>query len=356
MAYYKQEGLTVTHLGFLNEPDLTTSYSQMQIASNAQDAIDFLPILSATMTAAGRSDVKLTCCDAVGWSSQATYTKGLVAGGMEAYLDLITSHSYSSDATSPITGTTLPAWNTEGGPSSAFTTTWYSSGADNEGFTWASKLAAAMVGAELSAYLFWEGFEIEESQSGSHLVDALDGTTPTPSGIFWAFAMWSRYIRPGAVRVSASGTVTSTTIGAFVNTDGSVVLVLTNAGTSAQSVAASFSGFTAGSASAWVTQQGSTFASTSATLSGGAVTVSVPAKGVVTVKLTAGSGSGGGSTTSTTTTKATSTTTTSSTTTTTTSCTQAKYGQCGGIGWTGCTACVSGTTCTYSNDYYSQCL
>ncbi|QRW11838.1 glycoside hydrolase family 61 protein [Ceratobasidium sp. AG-Ba] len=32
-----------------------------------------------------------------------------------------------------------------------------------------------------------------------------------------------------------------------------------------------------------------------------------------------------------------------------------KYGQCGGIGWTGATACVSGSTCTKINDYYSQC-
>jgi len=32
------------------------------------------------------------------------------------------------------------------------------------------------------------------------------------------------------------------------------------------------------------------------------------------------------------------------------------YGQCGGTGWTGATACVSGYTCTYSSAYYSQCL
>ncbi|KAK3329869.1 putative cellulase precursor [Apodospora peruviana] len=30
--------------------------------------------------------------------------------------------------------------------------------------------------------------------------------------------------------------------------------------------------------------------------------------------------------------------------------------QCGGKGWSGATTCVSGYTCTYSNDWYSQCL
>jgi len=34
----------------------------------------------------------------------------------------------------------------------------------------------------------------------------------------------------------------------------------------------------------------------------------------------------------------------------------AAYAQCGGQGWTGATTCVSGYTCTYSNQYYSQCL
>ncbi|RDB30367.1 4-O-methyl-glucuronoyl methylesterase [Hypsizygus marmoreus] len=32
------------------------------------------------------------------------------------------------------------------------------------------------------------------------------------------------------------------------------------------------------------------------------------------------------------------------------------YGQCGGIGWTGSTTCVSGATCTTLNDWYFQCL
>ncbi|KAG9103176.1 hypothetical protein FRC06_011876 [Ceratobasidium sp. 370] len=57
------------------------------------------------------------------------------------------------------------------------------------------------------------------------------------------------------------------------------------------------------------------------------------------------------------TTKATtSTTTTSSPATPTSTGTVVKYGQCGGIGYTGATTCVSGSTCTKINDYYYQCL
>lgn len=34
----------------------------------------------------------------------------------------------------------------------------------------------------------------------------------------------------------------------------------------------------------------------------------------------------------------------------------AKWGQCGGIGYSGSTVCISGSTCTVLNAYYSQCL
>lgn len=33
----------------------------------------------------------------------------------------------------------------------------------------------------------------------------------------------------------------------------------------------------------------------------------------------------------------------------------AKWGQCGGTGYTGSTTCVSGSTCVKINDFYSQC-
>ncbi|KAK6335732.1 hypothetical protein TWF730_003110 [Orbilia blumenaviensis] len=32
------------------------------------------------------------------------------------------------------------------------------------------------------------------------------------------------------------------------------------------------------------------------------------------------------------------------------------WGQCGGSGWTGPTTCVSGSSCVYSNEWYSQCI
>lgn len=95
---------------------------------------------------------------------------------------------------------------------------------------------------------------MNELQASSYLV-ASTGTTVTPSGRLWAFAMWSRFIRPGAFRVSSSGTVSGVAYGAFKNVDGSVIAVFTNTGTTAQNVKISISGFTPTTATAYLTDQ-----------------------------------------------------------------------------------------------------
>lgn len=66
--------------------------------------------------------------------------------------------------------------------------------------------------------------------------------------------------------------------------------------------------------------------------------------------------SGGGSTTTSATTTTRPGTTTVPPTLPTTTPLAGAYGQCGGTGWTGPTACVSGYTCKISSEWYSQCV
>ena len=68
ITYYKDIGVDITHVGFLNEPDLTTSYASMR--SNGQQAAEFIKVLRPTLDKANYTGVKVTCCDAEGWSSQ----------------------------------------------------------------------------------------------------------------------------------------------------------------------------------------------------------------------------------------------------------------------------------------------
>jgi hypothetical protein len=328
----------------------------MQISNNAQEAISFIPILSNAFKAAGLSTV-LTCCDPVGWPKQVTYTPYLQSAGMEQYLGILTSHTYSGDANSKL-NTNLPVWVTESGVTQAYTTNWYTNGAVTDGMTWANKIATGIIDASLSAYLYWEGFELSQTQSASHLVDTFDGTTATPSGIFWAFAMWSRYIRPGAYRVATSGSISGVKFGAFKNTDNTIVLVFTNSGSSQQAGVISFTDYAPGSASAWLTDNSHKFSSTSVTISGGTVSIALPSRSLVTVKLTSGgdvSASSSMTKTSTSTSISAATSTTSSSGPSNTGTCSKLYEQCGGLNWTGPNCCSEGS-CKYSNDWYSQCL
>ncbi|KAF7717651.1 Exo-beta-1,4-xylanase [Penicillium ucsense] len=294
VEFYKKEGIDITHLGFLNEPDFKPSYSNMQISDNASEAIDFIPILRKTVDHA-RLDVSLTCCDATGWDKQAEYTKALVAAGMQRDLDVITSHMYSSDATYPL-DTILPTWISEAGvetSSGRFVPTWYSTGNVNEGLAWAIKIAKGLVDANLNAYLFWEGFEINQQQSASHLLDTTgpDQKTILPSGIFYAFSMFSRFIRPDAYRVAIEGTdkLADVITAAFQNTDKSVIVVFTNTGAANQSTEILVPPHQAGSsAKAWLTDNDHKIEKTpveqTRTNGHSSIKVDIPAHSVVTVK------------------------------------------------------------------------
>lgn len=92
ITYYKGVGVDVTHLGFLNEPDLTTSYASMR--SSGQQAADFVKVLRPTLDKANFTAVRITCCDAEGWSDQQGMMSGLAS--VEDLLGTITGQWASS--------------------------------------------------------------------------------------------------------------------------------------------------------------------------------------------------------------------------------------------------------------------
>ncbi|EXL51685.1 hypothetical protein FOCG_07512 [Fusarium oxysporum f. sp. radicis-lycopersici 26381] len=280
LSYYKEAGIPVSHVGFLNEGDGSDF-----MLSSAEQAADVIPLLHSALNSKGLGDIKMTCCDNIGWKSQMEYTAKLAELGVESYLSVITSHEYSSSPDQPM-NTTLPTWMSEGAANDqAFATAWYVNGGSNEGFTWAVKIAQGIVNADLSAYIYWEGVETNNRGSLSHVIDT-DGTKFTISSILWAIAHWSRHIRPGAHRLSTSDVVQDTIVGAFENVDGSVVLVLTNTGPAAQTVDLGVTGSTFSTAQAFTSDAEAQMVNTKVTVSDNRVKVTVPVHGVVTVKLT----------------------------------------------------------------------
>ncbi|KAK9452557.1 glycosidase [Dipodascopsis uninucleata] len=225
MRFYKESGISFSHVGFLNEPDFVATYASM--ISGGYQAADFIKVFHEALKRSEFSQVGMTCCDSMGWDNQANMTKEIQKSGTEKLLSVITSHSYSTQPTYKI-NTNLPVWITENAPlTSDFTASWYSSGEDNEGLAWANNIMDAIIEADVSAYLYWIGAEY--NTNSAHLVN-VNNDTITPSSRFWAFVPFSRYIRPGAKRVEATSLSSAIKAAAFVNTDGSLIVNLINNG------------------------------------------------------------------------------------------------------------------------------
>jgi O-glycosyl hydrolase len=93
--FYQESGVKVTNIGFLNEPSFAADYASM--LSDGTQAAEFIRVLAKTIKASGL-DLKINCCDGIGWEEQEQMMPALEAGPDPAinYLSVITGHGYSS--------------------------------------------------------------------------------------------------------------------------------------------------------------------------------------------------------------------------------------------------------------------
>ncbi|KAK3367570.1 glycoside hydrolase superfamily [Podospora didyma] len=282
IQFYAAENITVTHLGFLNEPDLTTSYASMR--SSGTQAADFIKVLRPTLDKANLTNVLINCCDTMGYNVMNTMLGQMRS--VESQMGVATGHAYTSGPSSPL-NTKLKSWMTEAGDNEgAWTSTWYSSGGAGEGFTWANNIYSAITSGNVSAYLYWIGAQDRASNTNSKMIRVVNKAVE-PSKRLWAFGNWSRFVRPGAVRVGASASGVRTT--AFRNVDGTVSVQVINSG-AARAVTITLSGggeFAVGSAAAWVTDNTRDIVQIEATIEGGKVSGNVPQRSMVTFVLKA---------------------------------------------------------------------
>ncbi|RYP44680.1 hypothetical protein DL768_008883 [Monosporascus sp. mg162] len=276
---YAQEGVDVTHLGFVNEPDFSTSYASMQV--NGNQAADFIKILHPTLAKNNLSHVAITCCEATGWNAQSQYTQQLKFAGVESMVGVITGHTYTSGI-SFAQPTTRKVWETECSDlSGRWSTAWYSSGAPGDGYTWANNIYTGLTTGNVSAYLWWVGTQDRATNNNNNeKLILVERDSYQVSKRLWAFAQYSRTVRPGAVRVDASGGNSLRTT-AFLNTDGTLAVNVINTGASVASV--SIAGTNGTSVQAWVTDNTHDMDLTTASRAGdGTITGSVPGRAIVT--------------------------------------------------------------------------
>ncbi len=233
---YAQAGVPLSYIGFENEANLGPDYDGM-IMDPTQTA-DFAPVIGATLARSGLK-TKLECCAAEGWDYAQQYAAALEANpAAEHYVSVFTSHGYTEWPTFPVAGWTKPVWETEWSTFESFDPAW-DDGTDASGFTWANHIITAFDSANVSAFLYWWGSSEPTFNGDNESLIQIDGTTVIPSGRLWAFANFSRYVRPGAVRIGATTSDSGLELSAFRNRNGSVAVVVLNNDTTSDT--ASFS-------------------------------------------------------------------------------------------------------------------
>lgn len=167
VKYYAEEGINITHLNPLNEPDIAVPYISMD--ANGQQTTDILEVLTPTARAAGLNDLQITCCDWAGWEKGREILAGIQATGGEQYLDVVSGHGYGEPLGEPY-NTSKEVWQGEWAElSSYFDQPWYSVEGDpkgtyggGEGITWANRLMQGFTVANVSAFFNWMGAQPSE--------------------------------------------------------------------------------------------------------------------------------------------------------------------------------------------------
>jgi O-glycosyl hydrolase len=280
-ADYTAAGDPLTYIGPENEANLSTSYDSMQL-SPSQTA-QLLDTLGPTMAGTGTA---VECCATEGWDYAQQYAAAIEADPTAlADTAAFTSHGYTQAPTTPLTGWSKPAWETEWSTFETWDPAW-DDGTDASGLTWAQHIFAGLDSANLNAFLYWWGSTTPSENGDNEGLIQINGSTVIPSGRLWAFGNFSDFVRPGAVRIGATTTDGNLTLDAFKNTNGQIAVVALNTASSADTDSFSLSGTgTASNASVtpYLTNSSSDVAAQSAlTSSGGAFTATIPARSLET--------------------------------------------------------------------------
>jgi O-glycosyl hydrolase len=242
---YAQAGVPLSYVGPENEANIGPGYDSM-IMSPAQTA-NFMEYLGPTLARSGLR-TQAECCATEGWDYAQQYAAAIEADPKaNAWTPLFTSHGYTAPPNSPLTGWTKQVWETEWSTFEPYDTAW-NDGTDASGLSWAQRIYTGLTSANLNAFLYWWGMTTNTENGDNEGLVQLDTSTGTvtPSGRLWAFANYSRFVRPGAIRIGASSANSDLDVTAFRNVNGSVAIVVLNTATSSQT--ASFSVRGAGAA------------------------------------------------------------------------------------------------------------
>ncbi len=222
VRFYRELRIPIGWLGFSNEPDANVGYESMRFTP--AQAVRMLGVFGPAVRAAGL-DLRISCCDATTWVGGASYEAAIEADPVKQYVDVVAAHQYGAHAIAPLTDS-RPVWMTEwssGLPN--FFAGWDCNGCVGgpDGMYLAADVVQAFSQGHVNAYVYWWA---AGDAPATLIHTAADATSIAKR--FYALAMVSRYVLPGAVRVAAESPDPEVRVAGFRNPSGARVLVLVN--------------------------------------------------------------------------------------------------------------------------------
>ena len=291
---YAAAGIPLTYVGPENEANPPPAGAQRAGGSPAQDSMimrpaqtaNFMAILGAALARSGLS-TRAECCASISWNYAQQYAAAIAADqAADTATAVFTSHGYFVPPGSPLRGWSKPVWETEWAPFGfgPWDPAW-DDGSPSSGFTWAQDIYTGLTAANLGAFLYlWGANTSTTTVTGPNtgLVD-VQGNTVATSGRLWAFASYSRFIRPGAVRIGATTSDAGLEVTAFRNSDGSIAVVVLNTARSRQVATFSLGGLSGAQVTPYLTDTSHQLSAQSPiTVRNSAFTATLPPRSLVT--------------------------------------------------------------------------
>jgi glucuronoarabinoxylan endo-1,4-beta-xylanase len=273
-AYFKQNaGVDIWGLSAQNEPDFVASYQSC--IYNASQMNAFIKVLGPKLKALN-PPVNLIAAEpdvwTHTWNDGDKYGSAIVGDAAASSLvDIIATHDYGSNnksytRPSPPAGVKQHIWETE---------IYYTSGAGiGPGLDTARGIYSGVTGGGVSGWHYWWT---------THFMDG--GSASSPPKRVYTMGNFSKFVRPGYVRVGITGVPSAVHIVPFSNpADGTVAIVVLNDGTSAQQVSFFVSGAGwPGTVTPYVTSASSNLAAgTALSVAAGRFSASIEAQSVTT--------------------------------------------------------------------------
>ena len=281
---YAAAGVPLSYVGPENETTIAPPQDSM-IMSPAQTA-SFMGILGATLARSGLS-TRAECCASISWNYAQQFAAAIETDkAANTGTALFTSHGYFAPPGSPLRGWNKPVWETEWAPFGLgpWDPAW-DDGSPSSGFTWAQNIYTGLTTANLGAFLYlWGANTSTTTVTGPNtgLVD-VEGSTVATSGRLWAFASYSRFVRPGAVRIGTTTSAAGLDVTAFRNSDGSIAVIVLNTTQSRQVAAFSLRGLSGAHVTPYLTDTSHEFSAQSPiTVRNTAFTATLPPRALVT--------------------------------------------------------------------------